>query len=913
MPKKIFANVEVTKKTTSLGKNTINDVNGVKADSSGNVNYPFYTKDYINKVLKVLPISRVGTMDYLPLNMSGSYEGATTYYDTRHILPVILENDGTLVYLRPGTNGSTDGFYYCYLDNARNATDLIPVLTNEKYIPTFFTASHKLLNFVGTKASELLFMLTNNGTNDTYTIALTNKTMNSVSHQYIEFNRTLMPNTNPQYAHIVDSLVYIWCVDSYVTSDPLTISLYTISVDGIKNGSTSTLQRVTGFNGATITGAAVTASNNIRLAQKHVSTTSSDNPLFLGDSGTIIQPYPFNNDGLIQAVSDSTGAYIRVAIAHAYTVTSVSNTSPQGTWGLSFNYNISTKAYALDNALGSITATSTSGIVVNDPYNVTMENFSGYFTQSQGNVPTMYHTQDGVVFSTTARYITSPVHKLTRSVISGYTDLYSALNLKTRVLTYRTARNVDPIYGSPIGENLINPVWHGSGVIINSSGTLNGSYFGFDNKVQTSIGSTATYNYKSVITGTTIQGFAPQIDRIKLDNTNDAFTGTVCEISLNATTTTVSAASFIEGYTKNNNISYIPSTQQWNSQQYSLSNTSLLTNLKNSILSSVSGYSGTITKSIIVYYYRPTRAGNSKSYACTTFMTSTQNAYCVISEITAGLASTYVINSLTSTSNRLIQVSSQAVAVDYTYIARMSGLVLAEYDNFFFLGISALVNIGTTWDATFRGFICKVSKSTGLITGNVKTITEQYLSGGGNTYCAGVIPSVGFGLYENGSITDYQTKLVLNVYGTTEADLDALIAGTSTPSTKLVIAAQDVAQGFVVYFTQELPVFMNGVRYDVPAKNVDLTTIKANPANSTFYVYVVENSGVCDYVISTTKLSEELNRIYIGTINTGATNITSIDSEKVTRFLTYRVSTTKRGSAIPTSTGVPSGTGTRWH
>lgn len=912
MPKKIFANVEVTKKTTSLGKNTINDVNGVQADSSGNVNYPFYKKDYINKVLKVLPVSRVGTMDYLPLNMSGSFEGATTYFDQKHVYPIILENDGTLVYLRPGTNGSTDGYYYCYVENARNATDLTPVLTNEKYIPTFFTASHKLLDFIGTKASELLFMLTNNGTNDTYTIALTNKTMNRVSHQYLEFNRTLIPNTNPQYAHIVGTLVYIWCVDSYVGTDPLSISLYTITVDGIKNGSTSTLQRVTGFSGSTITGAAVSSSNNIRLAQSLMTTSSSTNPLFLIDSNVNVDPYVFNHDGLIQAVSNPGGTSVRVNISHSYGISSSLQTTPQRYWGLSFTYNTSTKVYALDSALGSITITSSPSIVINDPYNVKMENITGFPTSSQGNVPTIFQTQDGVVFSAIARYITSGQHKLVRSNIQNYTDAYTSLNLSTRALNSTNIKYVDPIYGSAIGENLINPVYTGSGVIINCSGTDSNGTFGFDSKVQTSIGSTPNYTYNSVITGGTITGYAPQTDRIKLDNTDNSFIGTICEIALNGSSTKLSGSSFIEGFTKKCYSQYAPATKQWSSQEYSLSNTSILTNLKNSILGSTTGYTGTITDSIIVLYYRNPTSGNSKSYACTTFITSDNSAYCVISEVSTGLASTYVINSLTSTSNRLVKITSQAISIDYSYISRMSGMILAEYDTFYYLGISALINIGTSSNATFRGFVFKVSKSTGLITGNFRTITEQYVSAA-SSYTAGAIPGVGFGLYENGSITDYQTKLVFNIHGTTEAALDALIAGTGTPTSKIVIAAQDVAQGFVVYFTQELPVFMNGVRYDVPAKNIDLSTIQANPANSTFYVYVVENNGVCDYVISTTKLSEELNRIYIGTITTGATNITSIDSEKVTRFLTYRVSTTKRGSAIPTSTGVPSGTGTRWH
>lgn len=72
------------------------------------------------------------------------------------------------------------------------------------------------------------------------------------------------------------------------------------------------------------------------------------------------------------------------------------------------------------------------------------------------------------------------------------------------------------------------------------------------------------------------------------------------------------------------------------------------------------------------------------------------------------------------------------------------------------------------------------------------------------------------------------------------------------------------------------------------------------------------NTKKASYVISTETIDESLTSTYIGKIVTGTSGITSIDTEKVTRFLTYRPSTTKRGSAIPASTGVPSGSGTRW-
>ena len=911
MSKKIIGNVSVSRNTTSMNKNTIRDVNGVSADSTGNIDYPYYTKEYIDKVIKVLPVSRVGTMDYLPMNINGSYEGATTYFDKR-ILPIIIEDDGTLVYLRPGTNGSTNGFYYCYISNSRTVSTLNPVLTNAKYVPSFFTANHSIQNFVGTKANELLFMKTNNGTNDTYTIALTNGTLNSVAHQYLEFNRSLIPNTDPQYAHIVGTLVYIWCMDSYDTNNTFDISLYTISVDGIRSGSTSTLQRITGFSGKTISGSTVTSSSTVRLAQKYVSTSASDNPLFLTDSGASVGVFALNSEGIIQAAGNDSETSIRVAMFHPYGIYTSYEASRQKMWGLSFTYNISTKAYVLDKAAGSITISTTNNqTTVNDPYNITMENINGFSSVSQGNVPTIFQTYDGLIFSTVARYVTAPDHKINRGSIISFTSHYDSWNLSTRKIQSVSTNRINPVYGSEIGENIINPtVLSPTKIMFNCSGTSNGNTFGFDTKVYTDIGSTRNYSYKSVITGSTINGYAPNQNRNVVDNSNFRMNGLITLVDSDGSTQ-VYGSSFIEDTTKPanglmdvNNFTFSPA--------YTLSNNSLLTNLKNSIISSVS-FTGNVIESKIVLYYIPD-SSFGKSIASVILRTDSKdssgyNCHVIVSTVDTVISSN-VITSLSPVTSIINGASPDCIVINTTYLERMSGLVIAKYQGFSYISIPCIFNIGTPGNSTFRTTIGKLDASNNIAT--LKVITSQYLSALGGTYEGGVLPGYGFGLFVNGDVTDYQTKLVFNNYGTTSEELDSLLAGNMSPIETVVVASQEVPQGFNVYFTQEVPALINGSLYKLQPTNIDLKTIDSSPANKTFYIYVYVVENICNYVISTSKLSEELNRIYIGTITTGSTNITSIQSEKVTRFLTYRVSTTKRGSAIPASTGVPSGTGTRW-
>lgn len=916
MSKKIMGDLSVSRNTQSFSKNTVRDINNITADVNGSLTYPYYEKEYIDKIMATLPISRVGTMDYLPMNINGSFEGATTFYNSRRILPVLLEDDGTMVYLRPGTNGSTDGYYYCYLSNARNVADLTPVLTNTKYVPTFFTTNHKLTDFVGTKASELLFMKTNNGTNDTYTIGLTNGTLNSVSHQYVEFNRTLIPNTDPQYAHIVNGIIYIWCIDSYSSTDAFDVSLYTISVDNVRNGVTTSLQRVTGFSGATIYGTAVTVSNTVRIAARQVSTASADNPFVLQAANANTGIFHLNNNGVIQAAGNTTNTSIRVALFHPFAVNVTFTTAIQYMWGLSFTYNISTKAYVLDKpSAGPINVSTTGNVVsVTNPYNALMENINGFPSDSQGNVPTLYQTNDGKVFSTVARYITAPQHKVTRCTIDNFTDHYTSLNLVTRTASNANIKYVNSVYGSAIGENLINPTLISpTRIILSCSGTDSGGNFGFDGKVYTDIGTNRNYVYNSVVTGGTINGYAPQTQRAQVDNSDYKWNGLVSLIAADGSMR-VYGSSFFETVTAKPAGGLLNSSTMTFGTPYTLSNTSILTNLKNSILSSVS-YSGTIQDSKIVLYYVPDSTF-CKSIAITSFYTNAANSpgYCVVSEIDVTIAGT-VISALSASSNRISQVSSNVLGISTTYLVRMAGLVVAKYSDFTYIGIPAIFNMALPGNATYRSALGKIDNSTHLITStNLTYFASQYVSGGGNSYEVGALPNIGFGVYENGNITDYQTKLVFKNFGTTSAQFDTMISDLSaSPVQYIVMAAQDVAQGFNVYFTQTIPVFLNGRYYEMPVQSVDLNTIDASPANKTFYIYIVVTETGAQYQISTSVLSDELYRVFIGTIVTGSSGITSINTEKVTRFLTYRTSTTKRGSAIPTSTGVPSGTGTRWH
>jgi len=119
------------------------------------------------------------------------------------------------------------------------------------------------------------------------------------------------------------------------------------------------------------------------------------------------------------------------------------------------------------------------------------------------------------------------------------------------------------------------------------------------------------------------------------------------------------------------------------------------------------------------------------------------------------------------------------------------------------------------------------------------------------------------------------------------------------------------ASGFTLQFTKAIPVLLLGSYKLLPARNIALSTITASPANKVFYAYVRAINGVVDYYISTTKLAESIDVMYIGMITTNTSVATWADVNRVTRLGTFRVSNTPRGSAIPATAGTPNQIGTK--
>lgn len=918
MSKRVIGSTTVSGNLQINGQNTIRSINGITPDpSTGQVIYPLYKRSEIQGMLDMFPISRIGTMDYLPMNINGSYEGASSYSFQHEVQPVCLEDDGTMVMIRSGTNGSTANFYYGYIRNIRSLGALSQsdfVSTNAIFKPSFFTSNHAMVEFYNTDAYELLFYkFTNSGT-PTYALSLTNGTLNTISHQNATFDPSVLPNFNPVFANICGTNIYVWGIDTTVSNNGLTLNLYSVPVSQVRSGGALTFTQVTGISGSTITGTSFSGASNIKMYDSW-STLKSDgitNSLFTYSAPVTGVEYANYITKNYYVRSNAAGTQMRLMYYPTYRFMSNISYSQVYSIAFSFVFNVSSKTVTYDNTIGTqidVTATVNSGNITynqTNAYTNSMTKMNGYNDGTLSNAGTISQTNDGYLISTKCRRTTGPTFGIIKGIVNGATP-FDSLNVTTRNITSRYVIDVLPTFGSAIGENLLGCKFISNDrVILQCAGTSNGTTFGYDTPVQTFIGTTRTFQYNSLDSGT-LYGFSPSSDRSQLTNTNNQYCGL---ISMFNDTNPVNAygTSFIETF-KNTGGGLLNSTNFTFTGSYSMSD-SVLQSVGSAVVTAA-GLTGITTKLSNFYYVSNPTYGNSV-IVTHAYNSSTRQCTIIWAECTAILSGSTItgatiigiINSITLSNIVSIQASVTS--------NRMSGCNLAYGGSTFnYVSYNSLIEISTPAGPTWYYLHGRYDPTSNAVVTNQISNTS-YVAGGLTS--PGYVPGGGFGKY-NYSESDAQTKLVFDVYGNTISELDNMLSGSGVVSDKIVIASQDVAEGFLVYFTQTIPIFLGGLYYELPAQTIDLTLVKANPANTTFYLYAQMNRStqVGSYVISQVELDESLTTAYIGTIITDSTGISSIVTEKVTRFLTYRPSTTKRGSAIPTSTGVPSGSGTRWN
>lgn len=898
MTKRIYGGYDVTHNATALGKRTVQSIDGTALfDANGNMDLDGYTKNELTEIVGVIPLSHYGSHNYLPAGVSGDFVGASENPNYRRVKH-LLEDDGTLVMLRAGTNGSENGLYYSYLSDALNKTVINDesINSNKQYKPGYIPSNVTPVGAVSSNDGVVVGVCQVNGSTSTSTdffTSLTNGTLDDAQHVgFMIPSSTVLPGGGELVFAMLgeDGLIYYFGM--ITTGSVFELSVVQVNYNQAANTFTST--RLTGFSGSLFY--SMSASTNIKLAGQLMSSLASDQPYWLIPNGIVAaNTYMVAYD--LFAKQDASTKNIRIRLnGDAYISAGYADNRPQH--GFSFVLNPSTKAVTLD---------------------------SGYLTTA--NSPAMTSTIAGTVITTTGNVVNTDSlydHNGSRNVANtyNYTHLNTVIcisveNLQRpplmQIVSYNTT--ITPYqmldykkYTSNLGVILTGKMYESYGSVVGSyltglellaadstkqlstspDGTVVNSY--------AKHGTATTFAFSSNNYGT-ITGYEPLVDRAQIanDNAHKMFISSVTGTAVNA-----NGGVFVQGLRESTALSYDGNGNGTGTM--SINGTALL-NFKNSEVAKMTTPLDTTSSTDCVVYV-PQQAYIPAFAVISAVSTDFQYVYRFVEvnvNTRTGNITTISFKKLIEDGvrwNTLMKGSNGRITDSST------GATIYDGGSFYFVGFADPVVrrvVGNDVGFNYKGI---VDKSTATFTAG--GLYSAYTSYSSNTIPF-ALPGQGFGYALQ---IDDGCKMGFFSCGTTIADYNAWTPKSAKP---INVVSQDVAKGFIVYFTEETPVLLSGKSFTLPITTIDLTTITANPANKTFYVYVRMVQGVATYDITQEVIAETgttaYNLFWIGTIKTNALQIDSIDVRKRSRLDIFGESLEAAGSSFPVSYGMPSSTG----
>ena len=911
MAYKVIGDLEVAGKINVNGK-----VSGVSitltehdevytADTNGHLDIPVPQKTDFDYILKQLPLTQYGAVNNVPVGVAGTFDGGSTlpYYSS---MPLLLEDDGTLAFLRPGTNGSTINYYYSYIASPESSTK--PTTTIRKY----YTGSSKNIVFFDSYAKDTLIY--QDVDNALIYVVLTNGTLENTKHQQASFSRNLIPH-NIMSALKVGNYVYIISLYSsqynvsnpvsanYNPNDPFQFLIHRIPVSQIQAGSISTVEQVSGITGNNMFGDA-NSSGNIRIADVWASTSddTSVKSFMKYPSGTNIAPYTYSIIGAAKSYFDGNNIILSF-YTNGYVVNGTERKDTM--YGFSVTYNVANKTYSTDLSTTGLvcTGSSTGTLTWTNPYSINVSKTYGVGTgYTDGNSTSWYITDSGIQYAIKEKYVLGDTYLVSRCVINNFTNKADAYKVRSRTLTPTSYTNVNADFASRVGDQLVggSPI-SSTRIMFTGTGTYEGNQYTKYYRGIADIGTASNYTYNSVDRGT-ITGYAPQAYRVPFGSENLMRSKlSYCDASGNVESF---GCAFLEGVVLSTGYKFSASTLTYDTT-VNISNSTLVT-LKNSILANA-GISAPADSKIGLYY--SPKSDFCKSIAHVVVYNGSglggRNIFatvdCTLSGNTVNTAAmnTVIYNQAVPT--------MQSITSNPTETFAKSGLSCVKYSDFTYISFSGLFNYNLPGDSNELSACGVVSGNTvsSLIMSNSYHVTGMPGATASREYS--YIPNLGFGYYIYVN-TDKGTKLIFKNCGNTLAQFNANMSNGN--GTDTVIIAQDVVVGFYLYFTERTPLFMSGQYFELPITTIDLNTVKVNPGNTKYYVYAKLQYGMPAYLVSETELVENETTMFIGTVQTDGTKVSALNITKVSKFDNYRPSANNIGGAFPVSTGNPLDSGT---
>lgn len=911
---------EVTKHTSKIAQG----VHKVNLETLGT-----FTKDQFDAKLDLLmdgdsdvPLSFYGDREFLPPGVTGSFESGSQATPNNYVV-FMLEDNGTMMLLRTGTDGDTMGVYYSYLRDAMNQPTLDNlVMSNVRYQPAYFPSDQMAIGLLNGSQDVIIGVLGDKVTLQptAYFVSITNNTMDQSKHTgYVVplngFITTNFPTTvlmGVPSAYIKDGWVYflndldregkvgwrVWRtpiaqVISGVYVPPERVTGWTVN-RGVKG--TAVMDDIILFDQLTDMAKLV---GDLTYFNYAVSNSAARFPMVLEDGRVL-----FTRTGYFQI----TPADLKVNIPG---------------FGGCYAFEIpDSKVIDLaeyHNSPCIITYSSGSPITVNtSPFNRNINNSWPAWVSSQVS-GSMYITKFGQqwLWNTVSYYSTRTIFRATYAL---GTPLMGILN-GTHGPNASSVSPVSGRHGSDLSTVYMSQTNYGE-YTMSVSNDLRPEGLPYDRyAVRCELVGEPTFQYSSLTGNYAFFGFSPTPNRLRFDKLPHKPAGALSYRLLNESDPTgwkVSGARFhpIMGdieLTRPGNVD----ANIVESDSVSISRpvlNSLLAELRAYLISLGTGlyepdpsYTPVAFELIV-----PQRYTDMPPFVVGYVITAERKAYNFVCSVNITQGNRQSIQNATLLLSSMNINPSVLVANMNTlsYMGQEGQTVIRRVAGGFVVGSGVGVVLARIGDTTGYQSLLTYSAGVWKHNGTIYDRPTNSPLGWVNLPSRGMFITVCsellYGAIDAGSKT--VGGLVCTTNMPTEG-IQACLNKTSVKATAIIFLSQKTVTAWTVYFSDPAPAMLDGTYQIVEATTYLLN--QATDANKTFHVWLVKRNGVLSYqvvpVVTTTPTAEAT--LYLGYFTTDGDGLAVVAVEKHTAVGGFMISRIARGSAIPLTSGTPNSAG----
>lgn len=878
------------------------------------------------------PISSFGEMGYIPPDIYGSFEGSVAGGggDTSCMM---IEDDGTLVGLRYGTNGVESGLYYFYKPNAEFSIESTPpIRTNYKYYPPGIPSGLSLsLPRPSCDNGVLIVNLKyadKNPNKAEYILALTNGTLDQTKHYATTIrlwdNEAGSITRNAMSGGLCGFLVGEWV---YIVGmpnggvhqenlNPFNSGVWRLRISDVKSKEFVLPEQIKGW---TTTGCRNIVRKHDHITYADVISSVDENahsllhtnigpggPMFAGGGNfsrtnrVYLYQHP-TKQNIVRVVFNTARYYVDIA-------------------GVSYGHNYYTVVSEIDvNAktakiindaerhyLWRDPVTGKSTNIVKNPTNAIKA-----FGAARNDWNNIVMTERGYLFCRTMNNAAEGDPSWYKSTILNFTNRFDMANPDKREAISNYAVSDKMIVGSAITNMLSGAVIHDDGymTLYQTPSNNNDAYFpstdGAAGAARTRLYGTPTgFTYKS-IQGRVDKGYSPTSDRQVIKNPAKGLVRLGNDVTSDYKYKSHSMV--ITSYTTDGCYGRLDSHMQgyepltWSRDE--------IQSLARTVIEEVRP--GTKPLAIEGSIAISTNKNMPLMFTCVASYNNPDglgiHAVSAIAELNepasrsgnvTGFSVYKIINHYIQTNRSGAVIEHGGIVADFVTYQTKTGDII--------WGLRQTASAGTPGGSD--GFVYvgwKPANDKHVNTSDLKRYSSGYFRRQ-SLYSPVVIPGVGFGLIDGGLNSSYDhCAMVARIIGDNVDDFKSERRWNDT----VVLASQQVEQGYIVYFTAETPLFMMGSEFTLPQMFIDLRSIEKDPSNKTFRLYCRLKDQKAEYYITTEEHNPTMSLMYIGDIITDDTQIKTINVDKRIRLDTFQISPSRVGSGIPVTTGVPSQVG----